>query len=427
MDATARAAAYLAAMGPALQGQGGDGHTYKAAATLIRGFALPRDEALALLRGWNATCQPPWSERELAKKIDNAVKYGKGDYGAKLAKGRGSRAHLRPSFTAEEVLDILRWEVLLGPRDPTLAPDATPDPVGDLREHKNLLYRLLWGVDLALGREPSTDRHADAILALVGSFEHRAEGDSPVDEIERVGLVRWFKKCEARVHASLNHGAERPRSADRLDALVTPEARDGCTRKGAPRIDPVIGCWNPLPEDPETIYARRERLTCLREALSPTELRVFAMFDAPLAEAADEIGTSVGAVKVLRSRIRTKNRALGLGPEAVGERFAPSMLACTASNVKEIAMPSQRDIQREARRAASAIVEDARLASLERAPRKPSGLETLARPMTVRELEDLARGYCASRYRRRITAGLGVRAASSACEEDEAHEQREAA
>ncbi|MDP0497953.1 MAG: hypothetical protein Q7Q73_17260 [Verrucomicrobiota bacterium JB024] len=65
---------YLEKCPPATSGQGGHNQTFKVACALVHGFALEREEALELLRGYNHRCQPPWSEKELAHKIDDAMK-----------------------------------------------------------------------------------------------------------------------------------------------------------------------------------------------------------------------------------------------------------------------------------------------------------------------------------------------------------------
>jgi KaiC/GvpD/RAD55 family RecA-like ATPase len=67
-----RARAYIAKMDPAVSGNGGHDQTFRVACVLKMGFAIDDGEALQLLREWNANCQPPWSERELAHKIKSA-------------------------------------------------------------------------------------------------------------------------------------------------------------------------------------------------------------------------------------------------------------------------------------------------------------------------------------------------------------------
>lgn len=67
-----RARAYIAKMSPAVSGQDGHGATFKVACALVLGFNLSQDDALSLLREYNATCQPPWSERDLVHKVKSA-------------------------------------------------------------------------------------------------------------------------------------------------------------------------------------------------------------------------------------------------------------------------------------------------------------------------------------------------------------------
>src|SRR5581483_3344208 len=71
-----RARKYLAAMPPAISGAGGHNQTFAAACVVACGFDLGREDALALMREYNARCTPPWSERELEHKVDQALKTG---------------------------------------------------------------------------------------------------------------------------------------------------------------------------------------------------------------------------------------------------------------------------------------------------------------------------------------------------------------
>ena len=73
-DAVERARAYIAAIPGAVAGQGGHAQTFRAALHIRKGFSLSNDEALAVLREWNATCSPPWSEKELIHKVQSAAK-----------------------------------------------------------------------------------------------------------------------------------------------------------------------------------------------------------------------------------------------------------------------------------------------------------------------------------------------------------------
>lgn len=65
---------WLVAHGPAVAGQFGHTHTYTAALALMDGFGLSEQSTLELLMEWNLTCRPPWSQRDLVRKIEQAKK-----------------------------------------------------------------------------------------------------------------------------------------------------------------------------------------------------------------------------------------------------------------------------------------------------------------------------------------------------------------
>jgi len=73
-DVERRAVAYLDAMPPSVSGQGGHNAAYAAATAMVHGFGLAPESALALLLAhYNPRCQPPWSERELRHKVEDAA------------------------------------------------------------------------------------------------------------------------------------------------------------------------------------------------------------------------------------------------------------------------------------------------------------------------------------------------------------------
>lgn len=70
-----RAAAYLRRLPPAISGSHGHTTTYRAAVAMVRGFGLDERDAFELLANdYNPTCSPPWSERELARKVREALR-----------------------------------------------------------------------------------------------------------------------------------------------------------------------------------------------------------------------------------------------------------------------------------------------------------------------------------------------------------------
>lgn len=79
-----RARGFLRDLPPAIQGQRGDLQTFRVCCRLVRGFALPDEDAWPLLREWNARCEPPWSDEDLAAKLRAARRYGKETMGRLL-------------------------------------------------------------------------------------------------------------------------------------------------------------------------------------------------------------------------------------------------------------------------------------------------------------------------------------------------------
>jgi len=65
----------------AIEGEGGDAHTFRLACKLVRGFDLTDDQALGYLSEWNARCSPPWSLAELRSKVSSARTSGRESFG----------------------------------------------------------------------------------------------------------------------------------------------------------------------------------------------------------------------------------------------------------------------------------------------------------------------------------------------------------
>jgi len=80
-----RARQWLCGQTPAIEGQGGDAHTFKVAAGL-RDMGVSEDQALdLLLTVWNPTCAPPWQAKDLSIKVGNAYRYAANEPGARAA------------------------------------------------------------------------------------------------------------------------------------------------------------------------------------------------------------------------------------------------------------------------------------------------------------------------------------------------------
>lgn len=81
-EAVNRASQWLTLQPPAIEGQGGDHHTF---ATIcgLRDFGISAEQAALLIAEWNVRCQPPWDEHDLITKIRNAYKYAENEPGLK--------------------------------------------------------------------------------------------------------------------------------------------------------------------------------------------------------------------------------------------------------------------------------------------------------------------------------------------------------
>lgn len=129
-DVESRALAYLDAMPPAIAGSGGHSQTYAAATALVHGFGLDPAQSLAILTNhYNPRCHPPWSEKELQHKVNQAAtKPHDRPFGWLRDDG--------PSETDDSDVDLSQF--MVGKRSPVVSEalslaETTPDP-GQLPE-----------------------------------------------------------------------------------------------------------------------------------------------------------------------------------------------------------------------------------------------------------------------------------------------------
>ncbi len=111
MDLKRRARDYLAQLPPAVSGCRGHDTTFMAACWLVR-FGLGDADAMALLRDFNERCQPPWTEKELAHKLDDARKI----VGPTLPRPLGAAPAVRETWSLEP---FHRWLAHLMPTPAT--------------------------------------------------------------------------------------------------------------------------------------------------------------------------------------------------------------------------------------------------------------------------------------------------------------------
>lgn len=78
-----RCVAYMAALPPAVEGEGGDYRTYRAA-QVGGDFALEPAEFWPVIQEYNSRCSPPWTDIELRRKMANAYRYRQKPMGYRL-------------------------------------------------------------------------------------------------------------------------------------------------------------------------------------------------------------------------------------------------------------------------------------------------------------------------------------------------------
>jgi hypothetical protein len=75
---------YLKRVEPAIEGQGGDTHTYNVACMGVRDYGLSEPTTtLLMLEHFNPRCMPPWAPDELKRKVENAEAYAIGETGSR--------------------------------------------------------------------------------------------------------------------------------------------------------------------------------------------------------------------------------------------------------------------------------------------------------------------------------------------------------
>lgn len=84
VDRVARARSYVKCIEPAVSGQGGHDQTFVTAVRVCRGFNLTEEEGVMVMREWNRSCRPPWTEKELRRKVREALSVGQMRRGALL-------------------------------------------------------------------------------------------------------------------------------------------------------------------------------------------------------------------------------------------------------------------------------------------------------------------------------------------------------
>lgn len=239
-----RARLWMEKREPAVEGQGGDDHTFRTACNLVRGFELDDDDAMALLLEWNQLCCPTWTQDELQQKLDNARAYGKDPFGSLLwtpgyvpkRATNGEAAPLPP-----EPKPVSEWappEPLLQFDPPTFPLGFLPHPLGD------------FAGALAIATQTPPDLAGMLVLAAVATCAQRyVEVEARRGWVEPINLYTVTVLPPANRKSAVMSAVTRPlleweriqAEANRQAVIEAEEAQKALTReiellrkKGAP-------------------------------------------------------------------------------------------------------------------------------------------------------------------------------------------------
>lgn len=166
MSPEERAARYMEKVPPAVSGQAGHNATFRAACILVMGFGLAPDRAYAILAGWNATCSPPWSERDLWHKINDAAKRECNDPGWMLREGG---RYVGPDVDLQCLLGTV--PSVVDEPAPLAPPDAGAFPVDCFRVPGLIGDLIDYTLRTSMYRQP--ELALAAAIALVGTITGR--------------------------------------------------------------------------------------------------------------------------------------------------------------------------------------------------------------------------------------------------------------
>ena len=213
-DVQARAIAYLAICPPAISGQGGHTQTFEAARAVVYGFNMGPDIGYEVLNAhYNPRCQPPWSERELRHKCEEADRqpYGKprGYLLNEAPPSLGISSFVRGPAPPEEEIETLPMPP--PPPWPTLAPEALYGLPGEVvriiapeteSDPVAILGQMLVMFGNAVGRGPRFEvegdaHHANLFLCLVGESSRARKGTSRgrVMQLMEYADATWCRDC----------------------------------------------------------------------------------------------------------------------------------------------------------------------------------------------------------------------------------------
>jgi putative DNA primase/helicase len=211
-SAERRAVAYLGAIPPAVSGQGGHDQTFRAARAVVYGFELGVEAGLRLLlTEYNPRCSPPWSEKDLRHKAEDADSkpFGK-PRGYLLNAERDGRPAPSRSATDSQGESRPAGGSAVEDEDPHLTDLGNAQRLVALHG-QDLRYCHLWGAWLVWdGRRWALDETAEALRRVKGAQR----------EFFKAAVTEWERTHSDEAKAALRHALQWE-DARRINACLT--------------------------------------------------------------------------------------------------------------------------------------------------------------------------------------------------------------
>lgn len=187
-----RARNYLAKMNPSVSGNAGHDRLLHAASVLVNDFRLSDDDAFNLLNiDFNPSCEPPWDEQAIRRKIQEAKKHPSG----RPAKGLSAAGETTVIVDVPwpEPMDEAAFYGVAGDIVRKIEPHTEADPVA-------ILIQILVAAGNMIGRRcyfavEATRHYANLFTVLVGSSSAGRKGTSgdQVNSVMRQVDESWFR------------------------------------------------------------------------------------------------------------------------------------------------------------------------------------------------------------------------------------------
>ncbi len=211
-DLRKRILAYLDAIPGAVSGNGGHNQTIKVATALVEGWNLSSEDALGYLRIYNVRCEPPWSEKELRHKLNDALKVPHEKPRGHLLEGKSQIAARKTEGSTKDKddthpLDFSHYSVIDKPFPESIRPAAFHGIIGQIVQtiqphteacREAVLVQLLAALGNVIGRSAyfyagDSKHHPRLWCTLVGDTSKGRKGSaySSVERLMREIAPEW--------------------------------------------------------------------------------------------------------------------------------------------------------------------------------------------------------------------------------------------